>query len=512
MDEQDNDTNKPSDIISPDKPDEEASSSVEAEAQEEPKEVSGVPDVPDSEAPTPEEEKPTEPSETPESSTPVDPSNKPVASEETPKALPGSSDAAAASVPTIPEEPAEDTSPVSTPPEPVATAPAKNKLMMVVMVVVVVVLLAGAAIAWALYGNKKSTPPSTTATTTSSSTTHSNVNTWTGKANTYDWNTAANWSLGVPTSNQNLVINDSAVKQQSSGVVVTFNNNVPNLTIGKLTISGTGVGFNISGNPLTVTEGIVNSVAQAHGSTTTPQVQFLNSITFSGNQTIQNGSNDNLFFSGTSTSATVSIGASTVQFSAAKSSDIEFFTPIVGSGTLAVPASTATTGNVDFNTASPNFTGKVTINSGATIGMGNQNSNGVGVSSTDAFGTATITIASGGYLELNEITSNTFTIPNDITVGGNGGVSPSKGNGDNTGAISACITKAQQGCDVGATVTFTGKVTLTGDTTFGAFYGKTSPQAPPSTTATYVVKTLVTNNHTLTAVTNSKAVVQLPKS
>ncbi len=395
----------------------------------------------------------------------------------------------------------------SAPKPPTAEKP-KNKMMMVVIVVLVIVVLAAAAIVYAMSKNKKTTPPITTTTTTT--TTGSKTDTWTGKANTYDWDTATNWSAGTPTTGESVVIDVASVKQPTGGTAVTFNNNIPTLSINKLTVNGTGAGFNVKGNPLTITGGLALDITAVHGSTTPPQVQFVNSVTFTGNQTVQTMSNDELFFTGTTTSSTVSIGTSTVQFIAAKSSDMAFDAPIVGSGEIDIPASTTTTGNVDFNTASPSFTGKVLINDGATTGLSNQNPNGTGVNSVDAFGTGTITVANGGFLELNETGSNTFTVPNNITVIGNGAVSPSKDNGDNTGAVTTCITSAQQGCGAGATVTFTGTITLTGNATFGAYYGNGTAQVPPSTTVTYAIKNLTASEHTLTAVANSKAVVQLP--
>ncbi len=150
------------------------------------------------------------------------------------------------------------------------------------------------------------------------------------------------------------------------------------------------------------------------------------------------------------------------------------------------------------------------VSSGATVGMGNQNPTGSGVSTTDAFGTAAITIASGGYLELNEVGATAFTVPNDVTVGGMGATSASQLNGAYTGAISSCITSQTKGCGDDATVTFSGKVSLVANTEFGAFYGVDSAQTPPSVTVTYSFKNLVTNSHTLTAVADSKAVVTMP--
>jgi hypothetical protein len=479
-----------------DKP-EEASSSDEApaatspQASEEPQESEAA----DAAKPeTTDAEKSTVAAETPvPASTAATPSTPAPAVIGTPPPSTASDDTAAA--------PVDGSKPV------VADQASKKKLTKTIAIVAIVVILAVAAIVVAMsMGTKKIhvTTTSTTATTVKPVQT----NTWTGKADTYNWDTAANWSIGVPVNGQTLAFNASAIKQPSGNTVVTFQDNVPSLTVNKLIIDGTGVGFDIKGNPLTITSGISQDITAASKTAPAAAVDLENSITFAADQSVQAAANNNLTFNGLATPATTTIGANTVQFSATKSSDIEVFTPIVGTGAIEVPATTSTAGNVDFNTASPDFTGSVMVNAGATIGMGNQNTVGTGVSATDAFGTGAITIASGGYLELNEAGATSYTIPNTITVDGNGGASVSKNNGAYTGAVSTCITKAQEGCGDGATVTFTGKVTLTGNTEFGAFYGVDSPQVSPSTTATYVLKNLVANGHTVTAVPSSKAVIQ----
>jgi hypothetical protein len=415
----------------------------------------------------------------------------------------------AVDAPSLPDD--DSPAPSSTPAAPSAPS-GSGKSKKVVIIVAIVVVLAIIAIIAALMMNKSTkTPTSSTHNTTTTTKTAVKVNTWTGKGSDDNWNTAANWSLGAPTNGEDLVISDSAIKAGST--TTTLNDNVPSLSIAKLTISGSGSGFNVSGSPLTVTGGIAQSITPTKGSSSQSAVQLENSVTFTGNQVVSTTANNQLTFSSTSGStATTTIGSSTVQFIAAKSSDIEVSTPVVGTGEIDIPASSVTTGNVDFNLTSSNFTGNVMVNSGATVGMSNQNATGSGVSSTDAFGTATITVASGGYLEVNEVGSSSITIPNNITIGGNGATSPSQDNGPDTGAISACITSAQEGCNTGATVTLTGKLSLVANTEFGAFYGLDSAQVPPSTTATYVVKDLVANGHTLTTVPNSKAVVQTPSS
>jgi hypothetical protein len=431
------------------------------------------------------------------------------ATEKSPEGTPVSAAAAdgapSATVPAAGGDTAAAANPKPIPP----SNPNKKSLQKILFVVIVVVLLAGIAIVVALaMGTKKTSVTITSTAKTTATVSTAKTNIWTGKGNTDEWNTASNWSLGVPVNGQSLTFNVSLIAKPSAKAVATFQNNIPNLTINKLFINGTGVGFVLKGNPLTITDGISQAITLASKTASPAQVTIETPITFSADQSVQVAANNTLTFDGMTTPATTTIGANTVQFSAAKSGDIELYTPIEGTGEIEIPSSTTTPGNVDFNTASPDFKGNVMVNSGATVGLGNQDTAGSGVSSTDAFGTSSVTIASGAYLELNEVGSDTYTVPNDITVGGNGEASASKNNGAFTGAVSTCITKAQQGCSDGATVTFTGTVTLTSDTQFGAFYGLSSPQVSPSTTVTYITKDLVANGHALAAIASSKAVIQ----
>jgi hypothetical protein len=385
----------------------------------------------------------------------------------------------------------------------------KKKLDKIIKIVVVVVVLALIVIIAALLIGNKDTPAVSNLNvhTTGTSAPAAKIDTWTGKAGTYNWDTATNWSLGIPTTGEDLVLNATSLK--ATGTPTTFNDNIPNLSVAKLTFDGTGTGFDISGSPLTVTSGISQDISQAKGDDGQATVELENSITFTGSTTVDvAGENELNFVSPSGSTATTTIGSSTVHFTAAKSGDIEVSTPIAGTGEIDIPASTTTTGNVDFNTASPNFSGNVMVNSGTTVGLGDQNAANTAPSSTDAFGTGAITVASGAYLELNQVDSSMYTVPNNITVAGNGGTSVSQDNGAYTGAISSCITSAASGCNDNTTVTFTGKVTLVGNAEFGAFYGLTGAQVPPSTTVTYVLKNLVANSHTVTAVPDSKAIIQ----
>lgn len=439
----------------------------------------------------------------------------------TPSETPAPASSTASDTSVAPTVPSDDIATPSgqTPVMPPHTAPNK-KLRTIIMIVGIVVVIAIIAIVLALVmGNKKTPTTHTTATTGTSALNQpaTKVNSWTGKGNSYAWDTAANWSLGVPTNGETLAFNTTSIKPASGTTPVAFQDNIPSLSVNKIIVEGTGTGFTVSGSPITVTGGISSEVTQSGSNTSSTtskvaNVEFNNALTLTGDQAITTAANNVLTLSGVSSKAITTIGSSTVKFVAAKTSAIEISTPIVGTGEIEIPASTTTTGNVDFNVVSPNFTGNVMVNSGATAGMGNENPTDTSADTTgDAFGTAAITIASGGYLEINETTATSFTVPNNVTVAGNGATSQSQDNGAYTGAISSCITSTQEGCGAGATVTFTGKVNLTSNTEFGAFFGTNAAQTPTSTTVTYVLKNVVDNAHTLTAVADSKAVVQVSK-
>ncbi len=140
---------------------------------------------------------------------------------------------------------------------------------MIVMVVAIVVVIAIVAIAAALVMGKKKTPVATTVTTTTSSTkTTPKVDTWTGKANTYDWDTAANWSLGIPVKGESLAFDATTVKQPTTGTA-TFNDNIPSLSVSKIIVDGQGSGFIVTGSPVTVTGGLASDVTPAKSSSAT---------------------------------------------------------------------------------------------------------------------------------------------------------------------------------------------------------------------------------------------------
>ena len=79
------------------------------------------------------------------------------------------------------------------------------------------------------------------------------TDTWTGAAGDNNWNTAGNWSDGVPTSDSDVVINTDTTQNQAINISGYT-------TIGSLTVSGT-TGLTIQGSGITDTLSVDNNVS-----------------------------------------------------------------------------------------------------------------------------------------------------------------------------------------------------------------------------------------------------------
>lgn len=340
------------------------------------------------------------------------------------------------------------------------------------------------------------------------------TNKWTGKGNNYNWNDANNWSLGVPTNNQILEIDITNVEPTSTGATPTFQNDMSNLVINKLVIDGktnssSVGGFDIKGNLITITNGIENAVEKNYISDIpmpSSQIFIKNQINFNGNSIINVTGDNMLTFVPADSNKTMDLGSNKVQFAASGGGSISVNHAIVGTGEIIISDNAASDGSVGFMSSSPNFNGKVKIGSGNIVGVRKQ-----GSATTSAFGNSSIEIKNGGAIKLIASGTKAYNIDNDITMSGKGATSSNSNTGQYTGAISACITSAQAGCDAGVQITLSGKITLTGDTELGASYNSGTAMgagAPTSTTATYTIRNLITNGHNLTAVPGSMVVIQ----
>ena len=161
-----------------------------------------------------------------------------------------------------------------------------------------------------------------------------------------------------------------------------------------------------------------------------------------------------------------------------------------GSGTLTLNDGSGTTYAEPISATT--FTGPIVINSGSlTLESGN-------------WGTGSITIGSGATLAVDS-TLNTYTLPNNLAIAGNGGL--------NQGSIQSClgISSTCEGNDVNTTLTLSGNVNLTGNTEVANGLYTSGESSPPSYTATFDFTGDITyDGYTLTAVTDSSTVVSLP--
>jgi hypothetical protein len=196
----------------------------------------------------------------------------------------------------------------------------------------------------------------------------------------------------------------------------------------------------------------------------------------------------------------------TLKLTASGTSNISVSGAVAGTGTIEFTEnSIADTAFASFTTASPDFDGKVIIGKGNLVHVGNRNTTGT----VNAFGDSSIQIADGGALKVLGTHATTFTIDNDITMAGVGVAWKAGNTGATTGAISVCLTSAEQGCEANVAVTLGGKIKLTGDTQFGAQYGGEDFVVPIDiTTATFILENTISSNYQLGAVPASLVIIQ----
>ncbi|HSW90364.1 MAG TPA: hypothetical protein VLF64_00010, partial [Candidatus Saccharimonadales bacterium] len=251
--------------------------------------------------------------------------------------------------------------------------------------------------------------------------------TWTGAVNT-SWNTAGNWSScnGTrPQNGDNLIFDTTSLASNK-----ILNNNISNLSVGSITFTGGGShNYTVMGNDITLSNGFSDSTCNFNSLDI--------GITLSADQSF------------TATGCSPSIGTSSKDLNIGSyhltlngSQGIDMESPFVGDGTITI--STTTHPFTFFDADSPNFSGHINISDTRLI---------FNVAQPDALGTADITINDDAVLQESYNTSNSYTFDNDITLIGDGG--------GNNGAINLHDFTGSGT----STLTFTGKVTLTGDAT-----------------------------------------------
>lgn len=371
--------------------------------------------------------------------------------------------------------------------------PSKKRLTLKLLILLIII--AGLI---ALYNSESGNKASTTSGTPSALT--ATINKWTGGGNNYNWSDAKNWSLGVPKNNQQLQFNVSNKKLQSNGVGYDFNNDVPGLIVSALVIDGRSnypVSFNIKGNSLTIIKGIYDTATSSSKIGGSTDIQIDIPIIFGNNAKIQTSGNNDLTFYYDKQGESINLGSNTIQFVASGDSEIDVSAAIAGTGKVLLPNNAVSHNSiVMFSTSSPNFNGNVVIGSGDLVHVSNQSNTG-SKATLDAFGNSNINIQNGGAMVMFAAGSSNFSVSNPITLSGYG---IKKANDVLTGAVSACITIAQEGCGADENITFTKPVKLLGDAQVG--------ESTPSSLGTdnihvnYIFNNLVKNGYKLNIVTN----------
>jgi hypothetical protein len=388
-----------------------------------------------------------------------------------------------------------------------------HKTLISVLIILVVVLIAVGG--WYVYKNYHKTTNTPTSTTTPT------TNTWVGKGNNTNWDSASNWSLGVPQNGQNLDIDLSNIKttKDSDGNVITsINNNINGLVINELIFNGSSKFIDVKGNGLTIKNQILNEGAS-------PEID--NNLDLDGNIIITNTQAGTLVISGVVTipkSSIVNMKTGCVDSSNNPTplplSTIQFNNSLSGSGPIYISDNSC----VQFAITSPNLDSQVTIGSGAIVDLANNIlgvENGATLGTPDGLGNSEIDIQNGGSLDIDSMGSIegnnqtlAMTITNNITMSGNGlAYDLTNTTGDITGAITSCISGPMDcvgnlpGQGTPAVVTFTGTVTLAGNTELGAVTIPPFGSDPTQYSYTnYIFKNALVNpsSYTLTAVLNSK--------
>ncbi len=250
--------------------------------------------------------------------------------------------------------------------------------------------------------------------------------TWTGASND-NFNTAGNWSGcggGVPQTGDNITFDVTSLSAYK-----TLNNDITSLSVATITYTGTnanGYSFEITGNALTITGGVV---ANAPVSLKVP-LTLGASQTWSGTSSVDVGT----FIA----PKNISLGSSNLTVTAALG--VFANSVISGSGNLIA------NGDLILSQSSPSRTGTTTIGASGSVSM----------DKADSLGTSgAITVASGGTLNLCGL--NGATVSNPISVGGSG---------DGFGAIVAVPACGMGGAGdtTVAKAILSGAVTLTANT------------------------------------------------
>jgi hypothetical protein len=273
-------------------------------------------------------------------------------------------------------------------------------------------------------------------------------------SNASNWSTSDGSCTGgvVPASGDSLVFDTAYI---DSTVDVT--NDMSSLSLNNITFQGTGTSFinyELDGNAISLSGGI--TIGSNYTSINLP-------IILTGNQQLTESATSHVTF-GNSASINLATNNLTVALAITNLS----LPTLSGSGTLTLNSGTS----ANYSSAST-FTGSIVIESGATLVI--------------------------------DSTSNTYTLPNDLTIAGEG-VS-------GQGAIQSCLGSVTtcEDSNANTTLTLSGNVSLTGNAEVANGLYTSGESSPPSNTATFDFTGDVTySGYTLTAIPNSSTIVNLP--
>lgn len=369
-----------------------------------------------------------------------------------------------------------------TPPKDVSNK--SKKRLIIISVVVLVLLLAGGG-AFALYHSKHDTktPVAKTSTVTAptTATKPTVTDTWTGAGSNSNWSNASNWSNGVPAKNYSLIFN---LAPNTSIGELASNNDLIGLTLNSLTFEGGtpnahgSESIRLTGNPISLSNGIIDTTQADVGSSITFGVSLTSNQTFNLNGSLgfDPVSSSNL------ASTDLNLGSHTLRITGSNGVSFNYLS---GAGTLIVNPTNGDTAVIGVGQPSPNFTGSVKVETGLfAITYGN------------SLGTATINVSNSATLRI-VTSSSSSPLANNINLMG-------KGNADSSGNYFGAINIVGSSQNV----TLSGKITLAGNTQLGIY--DDSSNNPGDGTGTYTLTQAPTlNGYSLSGLTsNTKIVTQ----
>lgn len=363
----------------------------------------------------------------------------------------------------------------------------KSKKKLIIISVIILVLAVSGA--FALYHSKhdSKTPIAKTSTVTTPKTatkptpvTKPTVtDTWTGAGSNSNWSNASNWSNGVPATNYSLIFN---LAPNTSSGELTSNNDLTGLTLNSLTFEGGTPNshgdeeINLTGNPISLSNGIIDTTQADVGSSITFGVSLTSDQTFNlnGNLGFDPASSSNL------ASTDLNLGSNILTITGSNGISFNYLS---GAGTLVVNPTNGDTAVIGVGQPSPNFTGSVNVEAGLfAITYGN------------SLGTATINVSNGATLRI-VTSSSSSPLANNISLVG-------KGNSDSSGNYFGAINIVGSSPNV----TLSGKITLTGNTQLGIY--DDSSNNPGDGTGTYTITQAPTlNGYSLSGLTGNTRVV-----